>query len=43
MGMLHSVFQYDNHEYCKKVLQSTDLIPRVSTLLLEDLAHEENG
>jgi len=43
MGMFHVVFHAERHDFCKKVLQQTDLIPRVSKLLIEDLQKEKNG
>lgn len=43
MDMLHIIFHSERHEFCKKLLEQTDLIPRVSKLLLEDLKREQNG
>merc|ERR1712137_1261787 len=43
MGMFHVVLHAERHDFCKKVLQQTDLIPRVSKLLIEDLQKEKNG
>mmetsp|Transcript_20630 Transcript_20630/g.26087 ORF Transcript_20630/g.26087 Transcript_20630/m.26087 type:complete len:596 (-) Transcript_20630:46-1833(-) len=43
MGMFHMVFHAERHDFCKTVLEQTDLIPRVSNLLIEDLRREKVG
>jgi len=43
MAMFHLVFHAERHEFCKRVLEKTDLIPKVSVLLMEDLEREKAG
>lgn len=43
MDMLQIIFNSEKHETCKKLLEQTNLIPRVLELLLQDLKREQNG
>jgi len=43
MAMFDVIFRTERRDFCKQVLEKTDLIPKVSFLLAEDLKREQAG
>jgi len=43
MDIYGHVFRSDDRAFCRSILEKTDLVPRVSTMLLQDLQSEERG
>merc|ERR1712110_443058 len=43
MDIYGHVFRSDDRAFCRSILEKTDLVPRVSTMLLQDLQNEERG
>jgi len=43
MRMFYQLFALEQYDFCKKIFDQTNLIPRVSTLLMDDLRREKIG
>merc|ERR1712137_847199 len=43
MDIFGHVFRGDDRAFCRSILEKTDLVPRVSKMLLQDLQNEERG